>query len=180
VTRTTALLLALLAGCAYGEEHASQDDAVRAQEDAGVRLYWAGESFEGFPFTTAEVYGRGRALFVYGECDGESEGIDGFHCTKPQLQVQFLPFDAVGWKIASGCRTVASIRSVPTLHHGGLVLVTKDGIVKTFGQSAAQSRRLALALRGLTGSSGDALPSPTDEQRRVVAEACPSSNSTER
>jgi hypothetical protein len=175
VTRTAAVLLMFIAGCTYGEEHASREDAARAQEDAGIPLYWVGESFEGFPLTAAEVSGPRRALFVYGECDGESEGIDGFHCTKPQLQIQFLPFDAVGWKIASGCRTVASLRGVPTLHHGGLVLVTRNGIVKAFGHNAAQSRRLALALRSLDGPSRQVLPPPSDEQRRIVAEACPGS-----
>jgi hypothetical protein len=173
VAKTAAVALVLLAACVHAEERASEEDARRAQREAGVTLYWAGESFEGFPLTAAEVDGPGRALFVYGDCDGESEGIDGFHCTKPQLQIQFLPFESVGWRIASGCRTVESLHGIPTLHHGGLVLVTRDGIVKTFAQNAAQSRRLALALRPVGGSRRPELPPPTAEQRRLVATACP-------
>jgi hypothetical protein len=173
VTSRAAVALVLLAGCVHGEERASEDDVRRAQEEAGITLHWAGESFDGFPLTASQVDGPGRALFVYGECDGESEGIDGFHCTKPQLQIQFLPFESVGWRIASGCRTVESLRGVPTLHHGGLVLVTRDGIVKTFAQNAAQSRRLALALRPVGGPRAARLPAPTEEQRRIVAAACP-------
>lgn len=172
MTRTAVVTLALLAGCAHGEEHLSKADAVRAQVQAGITLYWAGESFEGFPLTAAEVDLPRRALLAYGECDGESEGIDGFHCTKPQLLVQFLPFTAVGWRIASGCRTVESLRGVPTLQFGGLTLVTGDGIMKVFAPNAAQSRRLALALRGLNGARSGTLPLPTDEHRRIVASAC--------
>jgi hypothetical protein len=173
VTRTAVVTLALLAGCTQGEEHLSKADVVRAQKEAGITLYWAGESFEGFPLTAAEVDLPRRALLAYGECDGESEGIDGFHCTKPQLQVQFLPFDAVGWKLASGCHTVGSLRGVPTLQFGGLTLVTGDGVMKVFAPNAAQSRRLALALRGLDGARPGPLPLPTGEQRRIVASACP-------
>jgi hypothetical protein len=173
VTNGAALVLVLLAGCVHAGDRLGEDDARRAQEEAGITLYWVGESFEGFALTASQVDGPGRALFVYGECDGESEGIDGFHCTKPQLQIQFLPFESVGWRIASGCRTVESLRGVPTLHHGGLVLVTRDGIVKTFAQNAARSRRLARALRPVGGPRRPELPSPNQEQRRIVAEACP-------
>jgi hypothetical protein len=169
-----ALLLVLaLAGCSFGDERRSEEDALRAQDDVGRPLYWLGESFEGFPLTAAQSDGPGRGLLVYGECDGESQGIDSFHCTKPQLQVQFLPFDAVGWKIASGCRTLASLRGVPTLRHDGLVLVTGDGLVKVYSQNAAQDRRVALALRAVGEQRRAKLPPPAPAQRRIVAEACP-------
>jgi hypothetical protein len=173
VTNGAALVLVLLAACVHAGDGLGEDDARRAQEEAGITLYWAGESFEALPLTASQVDGPGRALFVYGECDGESEGIDGFHCTKPQLQVQHFPFDAVGWEIASGCRSLDSLRGVPTLRHDGLVLVTGDGIVKVYATNAAQDRRLARALRPVGGPRVARLPAPSVAQRMVVSEACP-------
>src|SRR5215210_100266 len=157
--------LALLAGCEYGPSHLDREDAAHAQSRAGVPVYWLGESFAGLPLTAAESEGPGRALFVYGECEGESEGIDDFHCTSPQLHVQQLPFSAVAWRIASGCRTLRSLRGVPLLYHGGLVLVTRRGIVKVFGRDPAESRRMATALRPVEGDARAELPAPTAAQR---------------
>jgi hypothetical protein len=168
-----ALTAAALAGCSFADERRSKDDALSAQEEAGTRLYWLGESFEGFPLTETDVVAPGRGHFVYGECDGESEGVDDFQCTKTQLQVQFLPFESIGWKIASGCRTVDSLRGVPTLHFGGLTLVTGDGIVKVYAGDAARDRRMAISLRAVGERRRANLTQPTQAQRRIVADACP-------
>jgi hypothetical protein len=173
-TRPLLVIVAVaLGGCSFGDERRGEEDALRAQQDAGRPLYWLGESFEGFPLTATESDGPGRGLFVYGECDGESEGIDSFRCTKPQLQVQFLPFESVGWRIASGCRTVDSLHGVPTLHFGGLSLVTSDGLIKLHAGDAARARRMAVSLRAIGEGRPATLPPPTPAQRRIVAEACP-------
>jgi hypothetical protein len=163
---------AFLASCAGGEHRTTADDVLHAQEEAGMRLYWLGESYAGLPLTATDADLRRRAVLVYGECDGESEGIDGFHCTKPQLQVQFLPFNAAAWKLAVGCSMLAPLRGVPTVRHDGLVLVTRGGLVKIYGRGAAEDRRVALALRPLGDERAMPLPPPSRAQLRAVAAAC--------
>jgi hypothetical protein len=176
LTLAACLFVAFFSLVACENERASEEDALRAQEEANVQLYWLGESYDGLPLTEASAEteaGARRALFIYGECEGESEGIDDFHCTKPQIQVQHFPFDAVGWKIASGCRTLSSLRGVPTLRHDGLVLVTRDGIVKIYGRRKSEDARIALALQPLAKPQTKRLPAPTAAQREIVAAACP-------
>ena len=174
----TLVLAVALVGCQSdearlsGEAHLSRDDAERAQNEAGVRIYWLGESFEGLPLTRADVDGPRRAALTYGECDGESEGFDSFRCTGPQIQIQHFPFTAVGWRIASGCRTLPTVRGVPTLRHDGLVLVTGDGIVKVYARNAAQDLRVARSVTPINDPVSR-LPPPTPRQRRIVAAACP-------
>jgi hypothetical protein len=169
-------LLALVAGlataCTGLDDHKREADALRAQRDAGTRLYWLGESYGGLPLTATDVDLPRRGVLVYGECDGETEGVDGFHCTKAQLQVQFMPFDAVPWRLVTHCRLRASLRGVPTLRHDGLVLVTRDGLVKIYGRTRAEDRRVALALRPVGGVRRALLPAPTPRQRRAVVAAC--------
>lgn len=175
-TLAACLFVAFFSLAACERERASEEDALRAQEEASVQLYWLGESYDGLPLTEASAeteVGARRALFVYGECDGESEGVDGFQCTKAQLQIQHFPFEAVGWKLASGCRTLPSLRGVPTLRHDGLVLVTRDGIVKIYGRRKSEDGRIARALKPVGKPRADRLPSPTSAQRRIVADACP-------
>ena len=170
------LFVAFFALQSCEDERASEQDALRAQEQANVQLYWLGESYDGLPLTevwAADRPGSGRAHLIYGECDGESEGIDDFHCTKPQIQIQHFPFDAVGWRIASGCRTLPTLRGVPTLRHDGLVLVTGDGIVKIYGRRKSEDDRIARALRPLRRPNAAHFPAPSAAQRRTVARACP-------
>jgi hypothetical protein len=165
-----ALALAIF-GCQSDEDHLTREDVSQAQEDADVPIYWLGESFDALPLTNAEVEGRGRALLVYGECDGESEGGDSFHCTKPQIQIQQFPFASVAWRVAAGCKTLPSIRGVPTLRHDGLVLVTGDGIVKIYARTRAEDVEVARRLTRVDGR-GAGFPPPSRQQRRIVAAGC--------
>ena len=170
------LFVASLAIQSCEDERASEQDARRAQEQAGVQLYWLGESYDGLPLSevwAADQPGAGRAHFIYGECDGESEGIDDFHCTKPQIQIQHFPFEAKSWKRASGCRTLPTLRGVPTLRHDGLVLVTAGGIVKIYGRRAREDDEIARALMPLGKRRASRLPPPSATQRELVAQACP-------
>lgn len=143
--------------------------------DSDVPLYYAGDSFAGLPLTHVETYGRGNALFVYGNCT--PSGDDG-GCAPP-IEIQIFPFKPAQWRLAGGCRRLPRLLGVPTARHDGLVLFTRRTVVKIYARSHAEDRRVALALRRV-GEDAPVrrLPAPDRSVEELEATACPKQGSS--
>ena len=169
----------LAAGCTGTNVPLEIDEAKldRLTRSRGHELYYLGRSFEGLPLTHVSSSGGGYAVFIYGDCDPDDGGLLDFvpsdgGCAPP-VQIQHFPFDPSDWTIATGCRRLRDLRGVPTARHDGLVLFTGRQIVKIYGMSGAQDRRIARALRPLNGSGGGrSLPPPPKRELPLIEEAC--------
>ena len=165
----------LAAGCLGGEEPRRvpsgdvADELERARE-VQPPLYWAGSSAAGLELTAISLGTPPRATFFYGTCElPEGEG----GCSPP-IQVQQFPFSAAAWRRAEGCRGLAPIRGVPAARHDGLVLFTRDRVLKVYARSRGEEREVALALRPVTGGdASEALARPAGSVRTLVAQVCP-------
>ena len=167
-------LLALAAtGCLGGDGRVPNGEDVDADLErartSGTRLYFAGRSIAGLELTAVSLTGLGRASFLYGTCElPEGEG----GCAVP-ISVQQTPFSAAAWRRASGCLAREPIRGVPAARHDGLVVFTGRTTVKVYARSAAEARRVLLALRPVTGGNTAApLPPPAPHVRTIVARVC--------
>jgi hypothetical protein len=145
---------------------AQEADVREAAGKARMPIYFLGEAFAGLPLT--DVHGGERgATVVYGRCKlPRGEG----GCAPP-IQIQHFAFASAGWSNAVGCRGRPSLRGVPTVRHDGLVLVTRDGLVKIYARGPAEDRRVALALRR-PGERAGPLPPPTAAEAVAVRNVC--------
>ena len=172
-----ALVLALLAfaatGCLGGDGRVPNGENVDADleraRNSGTRFYYAGRSVGGLELTAVSLTGPGRATFLYGTCElPEGEG----GCSPP-IQVQQVPFSAAAWRRAAGCRAREPVRGAPAARHDGLVVFTTRTTVKVYARSAAEERRVLLALRPVTGGDTAApLSPPPADIRTLVAQVC--------
>lgn len=167
-------------GCIVGgqaDRPVSADQLEALAASPGSPLYFAGRSFAGLPLTYAERQGNG-ALFVYGTCEVEDPdgffGLEGGSCGVP-MEIQIRPFRQADWRVGlvQFCHQRPSLRGVPMVRHDGLVLFTSTVIVKVYGRSPAEERRLAKTLRSLDGSVPPDvdLPPPAFDTATVLA-AC--------
>jgi len=158
--RAVAALLAAaaLAGC--GSSRVDREDL----EKFPGGLYYAGVEFAGLPLTHAETGG----LFVYGSCN--PSGDDG-GCAPP-IEIQHFAFRRGDWSRAMFCRRLPSLRGVPTVRHDGLVLLTRDGVVKIYARTPAEDRRVALALRPVNARTPARLAPPSSAVVRLVNRRC--------
>jgi len=143
----------------------------RIEREAPFRLYYLGRSFAGFPLTHAEGSSPGEASFIYGDCEiVDPDGVfgpEGGSCSPP-MQVQIVPRRY----LADGCRRVRSLRGVPTVRADGLVLFTGPVIIKIWGRSEAEERRMAAALRSLDGSVAPSEPLPPPQDPIAARASC--------
>ncbi|MDP8911022.1 MAG: hypothetical protein M3M94_03010 [Actinomycetota bacterium] len=148
----------------------------RLRRSSGQTLYYLGRSFEGYPLTHVSAAGRDHVTLIYGDCDPGGDLLDltpdDGGCAPP-VQIQHFRFDPAQWAVAEFCRRVRPIRGVPAARHSGLVLFTGRSIVKIYGTSAAQERRIAKALRPLNAPHArDRLPPPPRGNLLLVEQAC--------
>jgi hypothetical protein len=133
-------------------------------------IYYAGRSFAGLPLTDVELDLPGRALIAYGTCRIALPADGG--CSVP-VQIQHFPFNAGNWGGAvANCYRNPSLLGVPTVRHDGLVLFTAGRIVKIYARSAAEDRRVALALRRVGDKPVNRLPAPRRRIIEVQRKAC--------
>jgi hypothetical protein len=133
-------------------------------------IYYAGRSFAGLPLTDVELEGPGRALIAYGTCRIPLPADGG--CSVP-VQIQHFPFKPGDWRLAINCHRRPSLLGVPTVRHDGLVLLTERQIVKIYARSAAEDRRVALALRRVSDDKLlRSLPAPDRRDAELQAQVC--------
>jgi hypothetical protein len=135
-------------------------------------IYFLGREFAGLPLTHAESVRRGHGFFVYGTCE-VPKGPDAGGCTPP-VQIQIFPFDPEMWSAASGCRRLRPLRGVLTVRHDGLVLFTRNTVVKIYARGPAEDRRVARALRAVANgpSAGEPLPPPHAPVLALASQVC--------
>jgi hypothetical protein len=134
-------------------------------------IYYAGRTFAGLPLTDVEVEGPDRALIAYGKCRIALPADGG--CSVP-VQIQHFPFKSGDWRLAVNCHRRPSLLGVPTVRHDGLVLFTEGRVVKIYARSAAEDRRVALALRRVSDDKpARRLPAPDPRVSELQAEVCP-------
>jgi hypothetical protein len=166
---------AFVVGCGRGEITVPQgkdiEGGLQRARSSAVPVYFLGREFAGLPLTDVQVEGRGRAYFAYGTCVIPG-GIDG-GCSVP-VQIQVSPFDQRAWRRAVGCHRRPMLRGVLTVRHDGLVLFTRQSVVKVYARSAAEDRRAALALRDVRHPEQvpRRLPQPPDDVVRLVRTVC--------
>jgi hypothetical protein len=134
-------------------------------------IYYAGRTFAGLPLTDVEVERPGRALIAYGTCRIALPADGG--CSVP-VQIQHFPFNPSNWRGAVvNCYRKPSLLGVPTVRHDGLVLFTRGQVVKIYAHSAAEGRRVALALRRVSDDKlVRRLPAPDPRVSELQAKVC--------
>lgn len=166
------LFLVALAGCGSRRvptDRLSEEDAKQVAKSVDVPLYYLGESFAGLPLTGADGDGR-RATLFYGTC--KLSGGNEPSCSVP-LQIQHFPIRPGDWQRAVGCTRRPSIRGVPTARHDGLVLFTREGIVKIYARSPREDQLVAQQLRRVRDDVRAArLPAPSAATVALIDEAC--------
>jgi len=167
-----AVLALVVAGCLGQETRRvpSGDVADELERARAVRppLYWAGPTVAGLELTAISLTSRARATFFYGTCElPAGEG----GCSPP-VQVQQFLFSAATWSRAERCSALAPIRGVPAARHDGFVLFTRVRVLKIYARSRADERRVALALRPVSGGGIGPLPTPRAPVRVLVARVC--------
>lgn len=174
----TACLLA--GGCLGGQEtvtvpfgHNIDRELGEVRSRATHPVYWVGRRFDGLPLTAVSFDSRrpGVVSFLYGTCTIRLPADGG--CGVP-VDIQLFPFRTEQWSRAVGCTDRGTLRGVPAVRHDGLVLFTRDTIIKIYARNAAQTRRVVRALRPLASSQRDArlLPKPPRWQMRLVESVC--------
>jgi hypothetical protein len=170
-----AVLAVLMGGCGdrdyvtvpHGEDI---DEGLAKARAASFRIYYAGRSFARQPLTDVELDLPGRALIAYGTCRIALPADGG--CSVP-VQIQHFPFKSGDWRRAVNCHHQPSLLGVPTVRHDGLVLFTERQVVKIYARSAAEDRRVALALRRVNDDTPVRdLPPPDPRVERLQAEVC--------
>ena len=170
-----AALAALMGGCSdrdyvtvpHGKDIEGGLAKARA---ANFPIYYAGRSFAGQPLTDVEVDLPGRALIAYGTCRIALPADGG--CSVP-VQIQHFPFKPGDWRLAVDCHRRPSLLGVPTVRHDGLVLFTERQVVKIYARSAAENRRVALALRRVSNDKPvRRLPPPDPRVSKLQVEVC--------
>jgi hypothetical protein len=163
-------------GCSFGGDITvpsgeDVDGGLEKARTSEIPLYFAGREFDGLPLTDVEVEGPGRALFAYGTCVIPAGGEGG--CAVP-IQIQIFPFRPSDWSAAAGCRRRPEVLDVPTVRHDGLVLFTRETVVKIYARSAADDRNVALSLRDVREPEKvlRRLPPPTPTVRQLQAAVC--------
>ncbi len=115
--------------------------------------------------------GTREISFSYGTCEIEIElGGDG-GCPIP-IAIQNFPFRPNDWRRAVGCRTLEPVGRIPAVRHDGLVLFTRDGVVKIYARGPAEERRVARALAVVGEDEPARLPPPTAGVIRLVERVC--------
>jgi hypothetical protein len=76
--------------------------------------------------------------------------------------------------VIADCHRRPTLLGVPTVRHDGLVLFTEGQVVKIYARSAAEDRRVALALRRVSDNKpAPRLPAPDPRVSELQAEVCP-------
>ncbi len=169
-----ACIAVLAAGCVAfdgGTPAVDEGELTAIEKTRGHPIYWAGRSIEGYPLTHAEALGSGKYLFIYGDCEIDDQGwFDDGGCTPP-VDIQQYPIRARHpgmFDVDVGCRRLV-VRRVPAAifqsSGGALEIYTGASVVVIFGETAAQQRRIAQALRPINTPEEprDALPAPATD-----------------
>lgn len=113
---------------------------------APSKLYYLGNSFEGYRLTHAEA-GGGRALFAYGDCESPVGYVDG-GCTVPlQLQERFTP-GAGSPPCPPGPGQARRSRD----DAAALLVVAGSTMIQIYAHDIPRARRAARALRPVAGA----------------------------
>jgi hypothetical protein len=182
-TLSSCLLVAtacLVAGGCFGRDevtvpfgHNIGRELSDVRSGATHTVYYLGRRFEGLPLTAVAFDSRrpGVVGFMYGTCTIPLPADGG--CGVP-VEIQLFPFRTDQWSRAVGCTGRATLRGVPTVRQDGLVLFTRDTIIKIYAGSAAQTRRAVRALRPLDSppTSARLLPTPPRWQVNLVESVC--------
>jgi hypothetical protein len=145
------------------------DGGLKRARSSSIPLYFVGRQFAGLPLTHVESGGDGRALFIYGTCVIPPEQTEG-GCAPP-LQIQVFPFKRGAWRRAVGCHRRSPVMGVPTVRFDGLVLFTRQTVIKIYGRSG---RRVARALRDVRQPERilRRLPPPAGAVERLQRRVC--------
>jgi hypothetical protein len=161
----------VLTGCGSGDTivvpNADEVDLEQFQAESEVPPYWVGPEFEGLPVTHAQF-----GTLIYGTCEIEDGGLFSDGGCAPPVQIQNMKFEPRDWAIAAGCKTLPSLRGVPTARHDGLVLFTGRQFVKIYAIDDAQARRIAQALRPMDEAAPKTMTPPPRAVARAIRQAC--------
>lgn len=167
-----------LTGCSWtgGDSEVDEETLSELRGAEGEPVYWAGRSVEGWPLVNADRVGH-VVYLIYGDCEIENQGWFEDGGCAPPVDIQQYPLSKrhpAQFDIRA-CRRL-TVRGVPAAvfqsSGGALEIYTGSRVIVIFGESRAQQRRIAEALRPLngTGEPGAPLPPPVEDVSRGLAD----------